>query len=118
MEKERWLTRILRVVSNLTNILPSPLLENLLCARHRDETLQEFAIPEAATHTGQAVSVTMWRGSAAGLIETLHCVNMGEVKADSGPPSNGPGKLGEHTLDVSEKERCAWGMEGFTGQDT
>lgn len=63
-------------------------------------------------------SVTMWRGSAAGLIETLHCVNMGEVKADSGPPSNGPGKLGEHTLDVSEKERCAWGMEGFTGQDT
>ena len=63
-------------------------------------------------------SLAMWRGSAAGLIETLHCVNMGEVKADAGPPSNSPGKLGEHTLDVSEEERCAWGTEGFTGQDT
>lgn len=42
-------------MSNLTNTLPSPFLENLTCARHRDESLQEFAIPEAATHTGQAV---------------------------------------------------------------
>lgn len=51
-------------------------------------------------------------------IETLCHVSMGEVKADSGPPSKCPGKLGEHTLDVSKEEWFARGMEGFTGQDT
>ena len=51
-------------------------------------------------------------------IETLCRVSMGEVKADSGPPSKSPGKLGEHTLDVSKEDRLARGMEEFTGQDT
>lgn len=107
MEKERWLTRILRVVSNLTNILPSPLLENLLCARHRDETLQEFAIPEAATHTGQAVVSNNVEGKCCGPDRNTALCKYGGGKGRFWPSFQRPWEIGgAYTRCVREREVC------------
>lgn len=38
--------------------------------------------------------------------ETLHCVSMGEVEADSGTSFHLPWEIGEPALDVSEEEVC------------